>query len=340
MLAVPDRGGHFFQVRKRGAEPMPQKVLSEPAKGVLAMLGACTVWGLSPIYYKLLADVPPLEVLSHRTLWSFVTFALVLLAQKRLGEFLVLLANRRNMLLVLFAGLMISLNWFVFILSIQIDRAVEASLGYYIFPLVAVVLGILVFGERPLRLQLLAVGLAVAAVLVLTMGLGAAPWISLILAGSFGTYGVIKKFLSAGPVVSVTAEVTVLLPLALVWLFGVHFWGWSGFDGRVGGVFGHDALETLLLVLAGGITAGPLVLFSYAARRLRLGTIGVIQYLNPTLQFLIATLLFAEPFTGWHALAFSLIWLALVLYSLSGWRQEKSLRRAAASAGTPSSTVI
>jgi len=314
--------------------------MSEPLKGILAMIAASMVWGLSPLYYKLLAEVPPLEVLSHRTLWSFVIFSLVLLAQRRLKTFFEMLADWRSLMIVGVAGLMISINWFVFILSIQIGHTVDASLGYYVFPLVAVALGYLVLGEKLDRIQRLSVVIAFAAVVVLTVGLGAAPWISLILSMSFGLYGLIKKSLTAGPVVSVTGEVFILLPLALIWLWGVNSAGWTGFVGREGGFFGADVRLSGLLVFSGFLTATPLILFSYATKRLRLSTVGLIQYVNPTLQFLVATLVFQEFFSFWHGITFAMIWVALALYTFAGWRQEKSARKAAMRASVVSTTVI
>jgi len=313
--------------------------MNDSTKGLMAMIGASSIWGLSPIYYKWLAHVPPLEVLSHRTLWSFVIFAAVLAFQGRLGVLRRALSTRRGLMVIAFAGAMISLNWFVFILSVQIGRAVEASLGYYIFPLVAVALGALFFGERLGRAQWVAVSLALVAVAVLTWGLGAAPWISLILATSFGLYGLVKKALDVGPVVSVTGEVALLLPLALVWLVGVNMFGWQGVTGRAGGFFGHDLTNTVMLMFSGVITAGPLILFSYATKRLSYASVGLIQYLNPSLQFLVATLVFSEPFTRWHAIAFALIWSALAIYSLAGWRASRAVERRGSSSATEAGVV-
>ena len=293
--------------------------MSETAKGIAAMLAACTIWGLSPLYYKMLDHVPPLEVLAHRTLWSCLFFAVVLLVQGRIGLLRLALSRRRDALIVGFAALMISTNWFFFITSIQIGKAVEASLGYYTFPLVSVVLGALVFGERLGRAQMLAVALAAVAVAVLTAGLGVAPWIALILATTFGLYGVVKKSLAVGPVVSVTAEVLLLSPVALAVLGRIH--------GAGGGHFAADTADSLLLMVSGPLTATPLILFSLAARRLRLATVGLLQYLNPTLQFLVATLVFQELFSPWHAIAFALIWTALAIYSTATWRQDRAARR-------------
>ncbi|MCB1368261.1 MAG: EamA family transporter RarD [Rhodobacteraceae bacterium] len=312
--------------------------MGEAGKGMLAMIGAATIWGLSPLYYKQLAHVPPLEVLSHRTLWSFVIFFVLLAGQGRLREFAHSLKDRRAVFQTALAGGMIALNWFVFILSVQTGHTVEASLGYYIFPLVAVALGALVLGERLSVAQWLAVALAALAVVVLTLGLGVTPWIALILSVTFGIYGLIKKRMAAGPVLSVTGEVLLLLPLALIWLAGVNLAGWVDVTARAGGYFGNNLHDTFMLFLAGLITAGPLILMSYAARRLTLSTVGLLQYLNPTLQFMVAVLVFRELFTAWHGFAFALIWAALVIYSSATWRREKLRRREAARSSMPDTT--
>jgi chloramphenicol-sensitive protein RarD len=306
--------------------------MTEAGKGVAALVAACTVWGLSGLYYKLLAHVAPIEILAHRTLWSLVFFTLVLLVQGRLSQLRAALASVRAVGIVLFAALMISTNWFVFILSIQIGRATEASLGYYLFPLVAVGIGRVIFGERLSRMQAAAVALAALAVTILTLGLGVAPWIALVLSMSFGLYSLVKKQLSAGPVVSVTAEVLLLSPIAL----GVLLFAHQG----TGGVFGADLTDSLLLMFSGILTAGPLMLFSYASKRVRMGTVGLVQYINPTLQFLVAVMIFSEPFSTWHLVAFALIWSALTLYSVSSVSLERAARRARVNASTLSTTVM
>ncbi len=302
--------------------------MKETTKGVLAIVGASTVWGLSSMYYKLLAHVPPLEVLSHRTLWSLAFFGLVLAFQGRLGQVAGHLRNRRVALKLALAAVMISVNWFGFIFSIQQGWAMQASFGYYIFPIVSVALGFLVFHENLSRAQWLAVGIATVAVVSLGVGLGQPPWISLLLALTFGLYGLLKKTLATGAVMSVFIEVLLLSPLALLWLgFGVETQA-----------FGASARDGALLAFSGVLTGGPLMLFSYAARRISMATVGLVQYLNPTLQFLVATFVFAEPFTKWHAIAFPVIWVGLAIYTLDSLRQERSSRRRARSAGTSSTT--
>ena len=313
--------------------------MSEGARGVAAMVAACTFWGLSSIYYKLLDHVPPLEVLAHRTLWSLVFFGAVLGLQGRLGGIGRVLAGGRSAALALAAGLFISANWFLFIWSVQTGRAMEASLGYYIFPLVAVALGALVLGERHVPVKWAAVALAALAVVLLTWGLGVAPWASVGIALTFGGYGLVKRWIAAGPVVSVTTEMLLLTPLALGWLWGVHALGWAPLGSGPGAAFGSGWRDTLLLMLSGPITAGPLILFSYASKRASYATIGLVQYLNPTLQFLAATFLFREAFGIWQAVAFALIWTALVIYTLASLRQGSAARSDASSPATSSTST-
>jgi chloramphenicol-sensitive protein RarD len=299
--------------------------MTETAKGVAALVLACTVWGLSPIFYVELSHLPPLTVLAWRTLWSCVFLLGLLALQGRLAAVRGAFATRGRVAVTLAAALLVSGNWFGFILSVSTGRTVESSLGYFIFPLVAVALGRVVLGERLAALQWLAVGLAAVAVGVLTVGLGAAPWIALWLAVTFGLYGLVKVRLPLGPVVSVAAEVILLAPLALAWIVAVGA--------------PQDMVTHLLLVLSGVLTGGPLALFAYAARRVRLSTLGIGQYINPSLQIVIAVLWFAEPFTLWHAIAFPMIWAGLVIYSGSTLAQERASRRRDSSAAT-SATVV
>ena len=285
-------------------------------RGIPALIAAGTIWGLSPLYYKLLEHVPPAEVLAHRTVWSFIFFTLLLFFQGRLGQLVPLV--RRQWRWIALASIMISVNWFLFIYAIQVDRVIEASLGYYIFPLVAVAMGRLVFKERLGTLQWIAVALAVLAVSVLTVGLQVVPAISLVLATTFGLYGVIKKQLDAGPVLSVTAEVFLLLPLFI--LTFAYLAGTAQLQAT-------STRDITILMCSGPLTAGPLILFTVGARRVRMATVGLVQYINPTLQFSCAVIVFGEPFTRWHAIAFSLIWVALALYSFSAFSRDRSARK-------------
>jgi chloramphenicol-sensitive protein RarD len=311
-------------------------MLTKSAQGILAMAGASFIWGSAAIYFKAVGDVQPLEMLAHRTVWSAMFMALILGVQGRLGAVRALLSDRNERLRALGAAGFLTINFLVFIWAVQVGRAVESGLGYYIFPLFAVALGALVQGERHSTTKWVAVALAVLAVGVLTWGLGVAPWVSLLLAASFSVYGLIKSRMRAGAVVSVAAEVWLLTPIALVFLAGAHLAGWSvsfgpGAGMRVG-VFGTTLVDSLLLIVAGPLTAMPILLFSYATQRSSYAALGLVQYINPTLQVLVATLLFGEVFTGWHAAALALIWLALALYSAESFRQGRAARRAVSKA--------
>lgn len=302
--------------------------MKNPPYGILAILAASLIWGLSGLFYKALAHVPPLEVLSHRTLWSLLLFGIILAFRGRLGAVLAALKAPRTVAALALAAVMISLNWGGFIMSIQFGYALEASLGYYFFPLMVVLLGAIFLGERFSRGQGAALGLMALAVVVLTVGLGAPPWIALYLATTFSIYALIKKQVAAGPMVSVFIEVLLLAPVAAVWLYGAHSAGWATVP-RPAGWFGNNWQDSVLLVLTGPMTAGPLILFSYAAQRVRLSTVGLIQYLNPTLQFMVAALIFGEPFTKWHGIALPLIWAALALYYFETKRREGGMRQQA-----------
>ncbi|MDO5658217.1 MAG: EamA family transporter RarD [Paracoccus sp. (in: a-proteobacteria)] len=291
--------------------------MTETEKGVLAMIGVCTVWGLSPIFYGWLSHVPAGEVLAHRTLWSVALFALYLGMRGRLGELSAAVTGPQAGRLML-AALLISMNWGVFIWSVQANRVVESSIGYYIFPLVSVALGIAVLGERVSRAQGFALMLAAAAVVVLTLGLGAAPWVSLALAFSFGFYGLVKKRLETGAVISVAAEVVLLAPFAALWLAFVHV------SAATGGFFGRDLGTSLLLIASGAITAIPLILFAYGARRISMTSSGLLFYLNPTLQFLVAVMWFGQPVTRWHVIVYAMIWTALAIYTTTLWRARRA----------------
>lgn len=309
--------------------------MTQSTKGILAILAACTVWGFALLYYKHFSEIPAPEMLAHRTLWTAVTFAIVLAFQGRLREVRALVTGPEFRLVIL-SGLTITLNWGIFIWAVQSGHALEASLGYYIFPLVAVVLGFVFLGERLQPTQVLAIGVALLAVGVLSFGLGVPPWVALSLAGSFALYGMLKKRVRAPAVVSVTVEVLLVSPVMLAGLVAAE----TGFFGPGAGWLFRDAEHVFLLPLAGIITGGPLILYSWGAQRVTLSTAGVAQYLNPTLQFASAALILGEGVTRWHLLALAMIWAALVVYTVSGWRAEKLNRSADTNAGTSATTVI
>lgn len=292
--------------------------MTDSLRGTLAMIAACSIWGVSGVYFTSVSHVPPLEIMAHRVIWSMVFFVGLFAVQGRLGSFVALLRDRRAMGLLVLTGLLISVNWVGYIWAVVNGLAQQASLGYYIFPLMAVSLGFVVFGERFSRLQQAAFVLAAVAVVVLTVRLGAVPWIALLLATTFSTYGLLKKRTSLGPVLSVGGEVAVLVPIAA---------GYLVYLGLTGSAGASTAADWGWMTITALFTGGPLVLFSYASRRLPYATVGLIQYLNPTLQFAVAVLYLSEPFGAAQALAFPLIWLAVGLYCLDLWRQGRQSRR-------------
>lgn len=288
------------------------------ARGVALGLAAYLVWGFFPIYFKQLAAVPPFEVLCHRIVWS-VAFLLPLCALcGKGGELRTVLGDRRSLGLLAVTTLLIAGNWLVFIFAVTSGRILESSLGYFINPLVNALLGRLFLGERMRRAQRLAILLAAGGVLLRTAQVGAPPWIALFLAFSFGLYGLLRKRAGAiDPIVGLTVETALLaLPAVAVLLFGLA-------HGR-GALPATDPSVNLLLPLSGAVTAIPLILFAAAAQRLRLTTVGFLQYITPTLHLLIAVLLYGEPFTLASLGAFALIWGGIALYTVDTLRSLRA----------------
>ena len=285
--------------------------MTQPVKGAIAMLLACLTWGFAPLYYSFLSHLGPEEILAHRTVWSVLTFAVVIALTGRRRETLRVLKLPKTMALILLAGVMIGINWYVFIFSVGAGRVTESSLGYYIFPLVMVLLGLVVFRETLSKLQWVSVALAIIAVLVLTYGLGGVPWLAMIISVTFGIYGLLKRIIKVDSVVSVTLEVVLLLPFAALYLF------WFGSM--------PDAPTIALLMFSGLITAGPLMLMTYATQTVRMATVGLVQYLNPVLQFFCAIVLLGEILTGWHMIAIGLIWTALAFYTFAVFSADRKI---------------
>ncbi|MGH3355118.1 MAG: EamA family transporter RarD [Nocardioidaceae bacterium] len=282
--------------------------MSEQRRGLLFGIGAYGLWGLFPLYWPLLEPAAPLEILAHRIVWSLLFLAALVWLRRRYATVRAALLDRRTRIALVVASLVIGLNWFLFIWAVNNNHVVETSLGYFINPLVSVAMGVAVFGERLRRLQWAAIGIAVAGVLWLTVEYGRPPWISIVLALSFGTYGLAKKMANVGAVQSITVETLVLAPLALGYLVTLQATG-------TGGLGQHGTAHTLLLVGAGVATALPLLCFGAAATRIPLSMIGMLQYLTPTLQFLIGVFLYGEPMTSARWVGFALVWLALVVFT-------------------------
>lgn len=288
-------------------------------------LGAFLLWGFFPVYWKLLAAVPALEVVAHRTVWGFATVALWVTIRRRWPEARAVAARGGTVLMLAGSAALIALNWLLYIWAVINGHIVESSLGYYINPLVNVLLGVFVLRERLSRPQAIAVTLAGVGVAVLTVGYGRFPWIALTLAVTFGLYGLSRKKVAADAVIGLLFETAILTPLAVGYLAILA----AGGVGALGtGSPGRDAL----LVLAGPVTAIPLALFALGARRLPLSVIGLIQYLSPTCQFLLAVLLYREPFTAAHAATFACIWAALALLTWDLTTRLRSIRAVADSA--------
>ncbi|MBK6899260.1 MAG: EamA family transporter RarD [bacterium] len=281
--------------------------------GIAYGLAAYGWWGFVPLYFKAVSHVAPLEVLAHRVLWSLVLLSALLAARGRIPLLVKLLRDRRTLAVLGLTTLLIAANWLVFIWAVANDHVLQASFGYFITPLLNVLLGVVVLKERLRRSQALAVALAGLGVLWLSWRLGGLPVISLALAASFSLYGLLRKLIRPDGTLGLAAETLLLAPAALGWLL-VR-------EGSTGTAFLHGGAGTALLLAAGGIvTALPLIWFAEAARRLRYATVGFLQYLSPTLQFLLAVALFHEPFTASHGVAFGLIWAALGLYSWDALR--------------------
>lgn len=296
-------------------EPEPHQHV---AAGLTYALAAYLWWGLIAIYFKIIAHVPPLTILAHRIFWCSVMLLPLLLLRRQWGDVLELARSRSARRSLGFATLLIATNWGIFIYAVSVNRLSEASLGYYINPLLNVLFGRLFLGERLTTLQWSAVGLATAGVTYLTYQTGTIPWISLVLAGTFATYGLVRKRSPAGPMVGLFFETTLLTPLAGGFLLWVLFTGDHGpLPAGLDAPFIEgtpDWLTAILLPLGGLITAMPLLWFAAGTRRLRLSTIGFIQYLAPTLQFLLAVLLFGEAFNADRAITFALIWIAVAIF--------------------------
>lgn len=284
----------------------------ETRLGAAYALGAFILWGINPLYFKAVDSIPVFEVLAHRVVWSVIFLSLLLTFARRWQSLGAALRDPKTIYMLLLSTLFISVNWFVFIWAVAEDRVLETSLGYYINPLVNVLLGMMFLRERLSRWQGVAVGLAAIGVLNLALQSGDFPWISLLLAFTFGFYGLVRKTIKVESVDGLFAETAMVLPLALGYLVYLAING-QGSLGRV------DLQTDLLLVMAGIVTAMPLIWFTSGARRLNYSTIGLFQYLAPTCQFALAILVFGEAFTWAHVMTFSCIWMALVIYSAQSW---------------------
>ena len=285
--------------------------------GLAFAVSAYVFWGFLPLYMKLMDHIPAEEVLAHRVIWSVPVAGLVLIVLRRTDDLMAALRTPRVLAMGLLTSALISLNWWVYVWSIANDQAIDAALGYYINPLFSIALGAILLKEKLTRSQLIAIGLAAVAVAVLTYEAGSLPLVALTLTLSWGFYAYFRKTLPVGANQGFMLEVLILTPFALIYLAWIWMTDVQHFGAGV-------TLDTWLLFGCGLITAGPLMLYANGAKRLRLSTIGILQYIAPTMIFLVAVFIFEEPFGRGKAIAFPMIWLALIIYSTSMFRQMRS----------------
>lgn len=288
-----------------------------PARGALAAFAAYFLWGIVPLYWKLLGSVDAVELIAHRIAWSLVFLVVVQAVRRRLGQLVRGWSDAKTLRQHLLSGSLLTLNWLIYIWGVQNGYVIECSLGYFLVPLLNAALGRIVLRESLRPGQGVALGLAAAGVIVLVVQVGRIPWIALGLAGSFGVYGLLRKQAPLGPMSGLTMETLLMLPLAVVYL------GWAHLNGT-GALGRSDGLTTTLVIGTGVITAIPLLLFGFGARQLRLTTLGLLQYVAPTCQFLLGWLVFREPFTAPQAAAFGLIWAGLACYTWDAVRSNRS----------------
>ena len=290
---------------------------NEKTKGVIYAIAAYTLWGVLPVYWKLIDSVFSMEILSNRIVWAFVFTIVIIGVTKQWEELKLIARDKKQMLYIFIASILIAFNWGLYIWAVNSDKIVDASLGYYINPLLAVVLGVVIFKEKLSFLQGGALFIAFIGVIIKTMQYGKIPWISLGLAISFALYGATKKLIKANSIVGLTLETIMLTPAALAYI-GVR--QLSGV-----GAFQKEGIVVILLLMGAGIvTAVPLLLFASGARRLPMSVLGFTQYISPTISLVIGIFVYHEGFTAIDVVGFCFIWVALVMYSISQIREVRS----------------
>lgn len=296
--------------------------IREADPGLLATLGAALIWGTLPLYWYLLRDISPFLILAHRIIWSCVFLFPLVLITRRTGEVLNAAKNAGTLRGLLYSSIVLGCNWLVFIWAVLNGKVLETSLGYYISPLLTICLGVAVFRDRPGRVRGIAIAIAGAGVTAEIIINGTVPWAGLGVGVLFSIYALLRKLAPVESLPGLALETLILFPFALIYIL------WSGSAGTET-AWGADRRELLLLMGSGVITSTPLVLYAYGARHLTFTTVGVLQYLAPTMSFLIGIFVFDEPFTPGRAVSFSAIWAALVLYTLDSIRNHALRTRAA-----------
>ena len=292
--------------------------------GVICAIAAYSMWGIAPVYFKQLIVLPAAEILMHRVIWSALLLIGLIAALKQWPKVIAAFNNKRVMQILFVAGLLLGANWLLFIWAINNDHILDASLGYYINPLINIFLGRLFLGERLRTLQRVAVGLAVVGVAVLVFSYGHVPWIALVLAGSFSVYGLLRKQVAVDSLPGLFIETLMLSPFAIVY--------WIFFGSQYSNLFNNDTSLNLLILAAGIVTTAPLLCFTAAARRIMYSTLGFFQYIGPTLMFVLAVYLYGEPLEEARLVTFGFVWFALLLFSadsLVNYRQQRKMRKLA-----------
>ncbi|OEF29420.1 EamA family transporter RarD [Vibrio rumoiensis] len=297
--------------------------LKRTQQGVLLAILAYTMWGVAPIYFKALGDVPPFEILCHRVIWSFIFLAVLLYFTKGWQVVKETLRSKTKVIYLLITSITIGINWLVFIWAVSIDHMLDASLGYYINPLFNVILGMIFLNEKLRKLQWFAVALASIGVIVQLVVFGSVPIIAMVLAFSFGMYGLLRKKVNLDAFTGLFIETLVLLPVALIYLFILA-------DSSTSQLSGNAWSLNTLLISAGIVTTLPLLCFAGAAVRLRLATLGFIQYIGPSLMFLLAVFVYGEAFTPDKIITFACIWAALVVFTWDGLSNNSNNKKLAA----------
>lgn len=299
---------------------MTDDVERAPAQpsGLPQALGAYFIWGFVPVYFKWLSHVPPIEVVAQRILWSIPLLLVIMFFRKQLGDFAAIIRHRAHLRNLLISATLIAINWLIYIWAITNDHVLAASLGYYLNPLVNVLLGRMFLGERLRPMQLVAVAVATLGVAILIGDALDTLWLSVSLACSFGLYGLIRKITPVGSVPGLAVETTLLAPLSL----GAAFW----FASNGTGGFGDDFNTTALLILAGAVTAIPLLLFATAARRMSYASLGFVQYIAPSIAFLLGVFVYGEPLSSTKLACFVLIWASIAIFCADALRTYRAAK--------------
>lgn len=300
---------------------MTQEEQQRTRQGILLAVGAYTMWGIAPIYFKSLSEVSPFEILSHRVVWSFFLLAFLLHVSRSWRKVRDTLTSKPRMLYLVATSILVGANWLIFIWAVNSNHMLDASLGYYINPLINVLLGMFFLGERLRKLQWFAVALAAIGVIIQLIAFGSVPIVAIALAFSFGFYGLLRKKVSLEAQTGLFIETLVMLPIAATYLLFIA-------DSPTSDFAMNPMQLNLLLIAAGVITTVPLLCFTGAATRLKLSTLGFFQYIGPSLMFLLAVLIYGEAFTSDKAITFAFIWGALVIFSFDGLRHSKKNKRA------------